>query len=84
MRYLRDIPNPVHKISLYRWNGKYIIKFEAGGQYEQIYKLDETEVASDEEIDALVDKLLLQQVRDRFQAMHEDFTGALRRNGIIF
>ncbi len=84
MRYLRDIPNANHKISLYQWNGKYIIKFEAGGQYEQIYKLDETEVVSDEEIDTLVDRLLLQQVQDRFRAMHDDFTSALRRSGIIF
>ncbi|ODS76919.1 MAG: hypothetical protein ABS46_18745 [Cytophagaceae bacterium SCN 52-12] len=84
MRYLRDIPNARYKISLYQWNGKYIIKFEAGGQYEQIYKLDETEVTSDEEIDALADKLLLRQVEDRFRAMHEDFMDALRRSGIIF
>ncbi len=84
MRYLRDIPNPVHKISLYQWNGKYIIKFEAGGQYEQIYKLDETEVASESEIDAIVDHLLLNQVQERFKSMHADFTASLLRNGVIF
>ena len=84
MRYLRDIPSSNYKISLYQWNGKYIIKFEAGGQYEQIYKLDETEVVSDREIDALVDHLLLQQVGDRFRVMHDDFLAALRRSGIVF
>jgi hypothetical protein len=84
MRYLRDIPNPVHKISLYQWNGKYILKFEAGGLYEQIYKLDETEVVSDEEIDKIVDSEFLKKVQERFGAMHSDFSASLRRNEIIF
>lgn len=84
MRYLRDIPNPIHKISLYQWNGKYIIKFEAGGQYEQIYKLDETEVASDEEIDRIVDAEFIRQIQDRFRAMHQEFNASLLRNEIIF
>ena len=84
MRYLRDIPNAVHKISLYRWNGKYIIKIEAGGTYEQIYKLNETEVASEEEIDAIIDEEFLAQVNDRFRSMHADLNGSLRRNEILF
>lgn len=84
MRYLRDIPNSAYKISLYQWNGKYILKFEAGGMYEQIYKLDETEVVSDTEIDAIVDEILLAQISERFQLMHRDFTASLRRNNVIF
>lgn len=84
MRYLRDIPHPVHKISLYQWNGKYIIKFEAGGMYEQIYKLDETEVVSEEEIDKIVDASFLQKVKERFDSMHTDFKSSLLRNEIIF
>lgn len=84
MRYLRDIPHSVHKISLYQWNGKYIVKFEAGGMYEQIYKLDETEVASDEEIDKIVDDVFLQQVQERFKLMHRDFIASLLRNEIVF
>ena len=84
MRYIRDIPNPGYKISLYQWNGKYIIKFEAGGQYEQVYKLDQTEVVSDEELDRLVDTVFLKQVEDRFRSMHADFSESLRRNEIIF
>lgn len=84
MRYLRDIPNTAYKISLYQWNGKYILKFEAGGMYEQIYKLDETEVVSDTEIDAIVDEILLAQISERFQLMHRDFTASLRRNNVIF
>ncbi|GAA4432674.1 hypothetical protein GCM10023091_05140 [Ravibacter arvi] len=84
MRYLRDIPNTAYKISLYQWNGKYILKFEAGGMYEQIYKLDETEVVTDTEIDAIVDEILLAQISERFQLMHRDFTDSLRRNNVIF
>lgn len=84
MRYLRDIPDPTYKISLYQWNGKYIIKFEAGGQYEQIFKLDQTEVMSDEEINRIIDDQFRDKIGERFQSMHRDFAASLRRNEIIF
>lgn len=84
MRYLRDIPDPAYKISLYQWNGKYIIKFEVGGQFEQIFKLDQTEVASEDEIDLILDEKFRHQVVERFKGMHQDFMDSLRRNEIIF
>jgi len=84
MRYLRDIPDPAYKISLYQWNGKYIIKIEAGGQYEQTYKLDQTEVETEEEVDRIFDESFRNQVAERFRQMHRDFTESLRRNEIIF
>lgn len=84
MRYIRDIPHPSHKISLYQWNGKYLIKLEAGGMYEQIYKLDQTEIGSEEEIDRILDEAFLNQAVDRFRQMHQDFYDSLRRNELLF
>jgi hypothetical protein len=84
MRYIKDIVHPAYKISVYHWNGKYIIKIEAGGVYEQIYKIDETEILATEELDKIADSQFIQKVTDRFREMHEDFTGSLRRNEIIF
>ncbi|GAB2771316.1 hypothetical protein GCM10027275_12580 [Rhabdobacter roseus] len=84
MRYLKDIPNPTYKISVYQWNGKYIIKFEAGGRYEQTYKVDETDLTSADELDQLVDEPFLQEVTERFGAMHRSLTDSLRRHEILY
>jgi len=84
MRYIKDIVHPAYKISVYHWNGKYIIKIEAGGVYEQIYKIDETEVLSVEDLDKIADSVFIQKVTDRFKDMHNDFTGSLKRHEIIF
>lgn len=84
MRYLRDIPHSFYKISLYKWNGKYIVKIEAGGRYEQTFKVDETDLESDLEVDTILDAAFMAQVKDRFDAMHTDWTDSLKRNEIIF
>lgn len=82
MRYIKDIPNGQYKISLFQWNGKYIVKFEAGGHYEQTYKLDETDILAVEEIDALLDAEFLETVTRRFRQMHEDLQASGQRNQI--
>ncbi len=84
MRYIKDIAHSHFKIGLYQWNGKYIIKVEAGGHYEQIYKIDETEFAATEEVDSLLDTEFIQTVSARFEQMHNDLQDSLRRNDILF
>ncbi len=84
MRYIKDIVHPAYKISVYQWNGKYIIKIEAGGVYEQTYKIEETELVSEEDLDKIVDNEFVRKITERFRDMHQDFTGSLRRNEIIF
>ena len=56
MRYIKDIPNEYCKTSLYSFNNKYIIKFE-GGAYEQVYKVDEMEVAGVTEIEKMLQEI---------------------------
>lgn len=80
MRYLKDIPNNQYKISLFQWNGKYIVKFEAGGHYEQTYKLDETEILAVEDIDTMLDEEFLKSVTLRFVQMAHDVRESCRRN----
>lgn len=83
MRYIKDIPNGQYKISLFQWNGKYIVKFEAGGHYEQTYKLDETDILAVEEIDVLLDAEFLEGVTQRFKLMHGDLQASGQRNHIL-
>ncbi len=80
MRYLKDIPNTQYKISLFHWNGKYIVKFEAGGLFEQTYKLDETEIMAVEDIDTMLDEEFIKSVTQRFVQMAQDVRESCRRN----
>lgn len=84
MRYIKDIPHNSYKISIYQWNGKFIVKFEAGGMYEQIYKVDDTDVSTVEEIETLVDDELIQSISGRFAGMHADFNLAMKRHDLLF
>jgi hypothetical protein len=83
MRYIKDIPNNLFKISIYQWNNKYIIKIEAG-LYEQTYKIDQYEVSSLDEIERCLDETFLLRVSERFTAMQNDFDDTLTRNEVIF
>ncbi len=84
MRYLKDIPHNQYKIGLYQWNGKYIIKFEAGGHYEQIYKIDETDFESVAEVESILDEKFVITISKRFQEMHADTQESMKRHDLIF
>jgi hypothetical protein len=84
MRYIKDIPHDGYKISIYQWNGKFIIKFEAGGMYEQIYKVDQTDVSTVEEIETIVDDELILKISKRFAEMHGDLNESLKRHDLLF
>ncbi len=72
MRYIKDIPNEYCKTSLYSFNNKFIIKFEAG-MYEQIYKVSELDVSGEEDIEEMLGDTFFKKVIERFKAMQEDF-----------
>lgn len=75
MRYVGDIiSTDTYKIGLYTWNGKHIVKVEAG-MYEQIYKISEMDfLGSESDIRAMFkDEKFLKTVFARFAQMHSDF-----------
>ena len=80
MRVIADIPNPHVKITLHSYNGKYIIKLEKAN-LEQIYKIEETEVAGEEDVKAMIDEEFIEAVLNRFQDMRDAFVSTVRRNG---
>ncbi len=59
-------------------NNKYIIKFESRN-LEQVYKFEETEIASSEEIASLLKDEFIQRVLHRFSVMDEDFSALLEK-----
>jgi hypothetical protein len=81
MRQLADIPHPEAKITLFSWNGKYLIKLEKG-PFEQTYKVSELDVTSDDDVRALLDSEFLQAALARFTAMRTDLQAAFDRHDL--
>lgn len=71
MRFIKEIPNDYCKVSLFGFNNKFIIKFEAG-MLEQIFKVSEMDVSGEDEIEEMLGDTFMQRVMNRFKEMYED------------
>ncbi len=78
MRAVADIPHRQCKITLFAWNGKYIIKIEQG-MLEQTYKVSEFDVADEEEVKKLLDEVFMNTVLKRFVEMDNALFEAIER-----
>lgn len=73
MRVIAEIPHPQIKITVFAWNAKYIMKLEAG-PYEQIYKVNETDVNGLNQIKELLNEDFINLCLNRFLDMRKDFS----------
>ena len=64
--------SPDLKISLYKWNAKFFVKFETP-DLEQVYKIPEMD-ASETEIRGMIDEGFIQKVILRFREMYADIS----------
>jgi hypothetical protein len=78
MRVVAEVPNPDMKITLFSWNGKYLIKLEKG-PLEQTYKVDEMEVMGEEDVRQMLDEIFLNRALARFRDMRQDLQEAQQR-----
>jgi DNA-binding FadR family transcriptional regulator len=72
MRVVAEIPHEVMKITLFQWNGKYILKFEIS-QFEQSYKFNELDYSSYNEIIEMINKSFLLHVLKLFSQMRDHY-----------
>lgn len=72
MKFIKELPNSFCKVSLYAWNNKFIIKFEAG-MYEQTYKVNEYDVSGEDEVEEMLGDTFMESVMKRFKEMADDF-----------
>ena len=77
MRVLEEIPHDSYKITIFQWNGKYIIKVEQG-MLEQSYKVDETEFFNTDDVKKLLNDTFLDAVQKRFRDMHMDLVASMQ------
>lgn len=75
MRLVKDIPHDRYKIQIFQYNGKYIVKIELG-QFEQSFKIGETDVNGLEEVEKMITPDLLTRSLQRFVEMRSDWQNA--------
>lgn len=66
--------SPDLKISLYKWNAKFFVKFETP-DLEQVFKISEMD-ANEATVREMIDAVFVQKVITRFHEMYQDI-GAL-------
>ncbi len=76
MRIIKEIPLPDLKITIFSWNNKYLVKLEQG-LLEQTYKIPETEISSEQDLDVLLSEAFLNKTRQRFKEMMADLREAI-------
>ncbi|MFT7343572.1 MAG: hypothetical protein ACI9XP_000146 [Lentimonas sp.] len=81
MRLVADIPHDRYKIQLFNYNSKYIVKIELG-QFEQSYKIGETDVMSIDEVKNMITPELLSGCLKRFLEMRAEWEAAFNNKNI--
>lgn len=76
MRVIDEVSHPDCKITIFNWNGKYLVKFEQG-LIEQTYKVSEMDVSDEKEVLSLTKSPFIDKVLQRFQDMRNDLFEAM-------
>ncbi|HMR43471.1 MAG TPA: hypothetical protein PKC40_06545 [Saprospiraceae bacterium] len=79
MKIVGDIPHPFLKITIFKWNEKFSVKFEAG-VLEQTYKFRDGEgVDNLNDVLSVVDETFIESVAARMTEMQQIRQAALLR-----
>ncbi|MDJ1479072.1 hypothetical protein QNI16_01175 [Cytophagaceae bacterium YF14B1] len=77
MKVIAQIPKENCHVTLFSWNGKYIVKIEQG-LLEQTYKINAMDITGESEVYNLIEnEAFMQSVRTRFDAMNESLQMAM-------
>lgn len=76
MRVVKELIQEEIRISIFSWNNKYILKFELGPM-EQTFKLSETDVLEEQELDSFLKGDFFEKVKTRFDEMGKSFRSQL-------
>ena len=77
MRVVKEINNDKCKITVFSWNGKYLIKLEQG-DLEQTYKVDEMDLISENDIDEILNGQFVDEAMKLFRSMNNILTDATK------
>lgn len=77
MRIVGEIHHPQCKITLYAWNNRYLVKLEQG-YFEQTFKIDQYDLTSEADLNAIVNEDFIQLALKRFEEMAQSWGKAVR------
>lgn len=77
MRWLKDIPHERYRIQVFQYNDKFIVKIELG-QFEQLFKINSSDLSGLEEVEKMVTNKLLSNSLHRFISMRDDWEEAFQ------
>jgi NADP-dependent 3-hydroxy acid dehydrogenase YdfG len=77
MRVVSDFTKDGIKITLFDWNNKYLLKFEAGGM-EQTFKIAALDVTDESDLEELAQGTFFDQVKERFDEMNQSLQKAMK------
>jgi hypothetical protein len=72
MRVVKEFVKNEIRISVFSWNNKYLIKFEQGPM-EQTFKIPETDILEESDLDQFYDGDFFEEVTQRFKEMGQSF-----------
>ncbi len=75
MRIVKEITGRPCKITVFSWNGKYLIKLESGS-FEQTFKVSEMDVL-EEELDDILSDTFLNEALKRFDDMAQSLRNSI-------
>ncbi|MFN5417873.1 MAG: hypothetical protein ACK5B9_12515 [Flavobacteriia bacterium] len=81
MRVVAEIPHDRYKIQIFNYNAKYMLKIELG-QFEQMFKIGETDVFGLEDVKSMITPSLLKNCLERFVSMRTDWEEAFQQKNI--
>ena len=70
MRVVKEVTRGEIRISIFSWNSKYIFKYELGPM-EQTFKVSETDILEETELESFLEGEFLEEVKQRFEEMGE-------------
>ncbi len=68
MRVVKEVTRGEIRISIFSWNSNYIFKYELGPM-EQTFKVSETDILEEAELDGFLEGEFLEEVSQRFNEM---------------
>ena len=68
MRVVKEVTRGEIRISIFSWNSKYIFKYELG-PIEQTFKVSETDILEEADLDGFLEGDFLEEVKLRFEEM---------------
>lgn len=76
MRIIKEIVHELARISIFHWNGKYLIKLEQDG-FEQTFKINELDITDPDQIEDVLTDRFIASATARFRDMQHDLAEAM-------